>query len=117
MQAYQYSPQVTKLVLTVITVYIICWLPHWVTQVTSPSSFFSQLLHILLLTTKIFLQTLTIFLHQIALISQPPGSRQSNTLVIVILLADCLQYSNSAMNPVLYAFLSENFKKSFRKVS
>ena len=25
------------------------------------------------------------------------------------------QYSNSAMNPVLYAFLSENFKKSFRK--
>ena len=36
--------------------------------------------------------------------------------MIVILLADCLQYSNSAMNPVLYAFLSENFKKSFRKV-
>lgn len=75
--------KVTKLVLTVITVYIICWLPHWVTQ--------------------------------IALISQPPGNQQSNTLVIVILLADCLQYSNSAMNPVLYAFLSENFKKSFRK--
>jgi len=75
--------KVTKLVLTVITVYIICWLPHWVTQ--------------------------------LALISQPPGTQQSNTLVIVILLADCLQYSNSAMNPVLYAFLSENFKKSFRK--
>lgn len=75
--------KVTKLVLTVITVYIICWLPHWVTQ--------------------------------LALISQPPDSAQSNTLVIVILLADCLQYSNSAMNPVLYAFLSENFKKSFRK--
>jgi len=75
--------KVTKLVLTVITVYIICWLPHWVTQ--------------------------------IALISQPPGHNQGNTLVIVILLSDCLQYSNSAMNPVLYAFLSDNFKKSFRK--
>ena len=25
--------KVTKLVLTVITVYIICWLPHWVTQI------------------------------------------------------------------------------------
>lgn len=75
--------KVTKLVLTVITVYIICWLPHWVTQ--------------------------------LALISQPPSTEQNNTLVIVILLADCLQYSNSAMNPVLYAFLSENFKKSFRK--
>ena len=36
-------------------------------------------------------------------------------LVIVILLSDCLQYSNSAINPVLYAFLSDNFKKSFRK--
>jgi hypothetical protein len=53
---------------------------------------------------------------QLALISQPPGKQLSNTLVIVMLLADCLQYSNSAMNPVLYAFLSENFKKSFQKV-
>ena len=35
--------------------------------------------------------------------------------MIVILLSDCLQYSNSAINPVLYAFLSDNFKKSFRK--
>jgi len=75
--------KVTKLVLTVITVYIICWLPHWVTQ--------------------------------IALIRQDPGFDQGNTLVIVILLSDCLQYSNSAINPVLYAFLSDNFKKSFRK--
>ena len=25
--------KVTKLVLTVITVYIICWLPHWATQI------------------------------------------------------------------------------------
>ncbi len=33
----------------------------------------------------------------------------------VILLSDCLCYSNSAMNPVLYAFLSDNFKKSFLK--
>ncbi len=32
-----------------------------------------------------------------------------------MLLAGCLSYSNSAMNPVLYAFLSENFKKSFLK--
>ena len=47
--------------------------------------------------------------------SQEPGFNQSNTLVIVILLSDCLQYSNSAINPVLYAFLSDNFKKSFRK--
>ncbi len=36
-------------------------------------------------------------------------------MVAVFLLAGCLSYSNSAMNPVLYAFLSENFKKSFLK--
>ena len=32
-----------------------------------------------------------------------------------MLLAGCLSYSNSAMNPILYAFLSDNFKKSFMK--
>ena len=32
-----------------------------------------------------------------------------------MLLASCLSYANSAMNPILYAFLSENFKKSFAK--
>jgi len=74
--------KVTKLVLTVISVYILCWLPHWVTQ--------------------------------LALISQPPGY-QSETIVVITLLANCLSYSNSAMNPVLYAFLSDNFKKSFIK--
>ena len=36
-------------------------------------------------------------------------------MVAVMLLAGCLSYSNSAMNPILYAFLSDNFKKSFMK--
>ena len=54
-------------------------------------------------------------LTEILYFSKPPGHDQGNTLVIVILLSDCLQYSNSAINPVLYAFLSDNFKKSFRK--
>ncbi|XP_050310677.1 somatostatin receptor type 2-like isoform X2 [Anthonomus grandis grandis] len=31
------------------------------------------------------------------------------------LLASCLSYFNSAVNPILYAFLSDNFKKSFWK--
>lgn len=75
--------KVTRLVLTVITVYILCWLPYWITQ--------------------------------LALIFTPPGHNQDNVMVAVMLLAGCLSYSNSAMNPVLYAFLSENFKKSFMK--
>ena len=75
--------KVTRLVLTVITVYICCWLPYWITQ--------------------------------LALIFTPPGKTQENVMIAIFLLAGCLSYSNSAMNPVLYAFLSENFKKSFLK--
>lgn len=74
--------KVTKLVLTVITVYIMCWLPHWISQV--------------------------------ALISSNPGCATKLELAI-FLVCGCLSYSNSAMNPILYAFLSDNFKKSFMK--
>uniref|UniRef100_A0A0A9YNR1 Somatostatin receptor type 4 n=1 Tax=Lygus hesperus TaxID=30085 RepID=A0A0A9YNR1_LYGHE len=75
--------KVTKLVLTVITVYVLCWLPYWIMQV--------------------------------ALIFTPPNQCQSRITVTVFLIAGCLSYSNSAMNPILYAFLSDNFKKSFMK--
>lgn len=75
--------KVTKLVLTVITVYVFCWLPYWITQM--------------------------------ALIFTPPHQCQSKVTVTIFLLAGCLSYSNSAMNPILYAFLSDNFKKSFMK--
>lgn len=32
------------------------------------------------------------------------------------LVANCLAYTNSCINPILYAFLSENFRKSFRNL-
>ena len=73
----------TKLVLTVITVYVLCWLPYW--------------------------------LMQVALIYTPPKQCQSKITITSFLLAGFLSYSNSAMNPILYAFLSDNFKKSFLK--
>ena len=75
--------KVTKLVLTVITVYVFCWLPYWITQV--------------------------------ALILTPKNESLSSLGVIVYLITGVLSYSNSAMNPILYAFLSDNFKKSFVK--
>ncbi|XP_065359082.1 somatostatin receptor type 5-like [Calliphora vicina] len=75
--------KVTKLVLTVITVYILCWLPYWISQV--------------------------------ALITSSPGNCASRLEITIFLFVGCLGYSNSAMNPVLYAFLSDNFKKSFMK--
>lgn len=73
--------KVTNLVLTVITVYILCWTPYWVIQLTM-------------------------------LYTEPD---QSTFLVIIHLVTSCLTYSNSAVNPILYAFLSDNFKKSFLK--
>lgn len=75
--------KVTKLVLTVITVYMLCWLPYWLSQVSLITS---------------------------------DGSMCSSKLeVIVFLLVGCLGYINSAINPILYAYLSDNFKKSFLK--
>lgn len=32
------------------------------------------------------------------------------------MLAHCLAYSNSSVNPIIYAFLSENFRNSYRQV-
>lgn len=76
--------KVTRLVLTVITVYILCWLPHWVSQVSLINSFV--------------------------------GHRELTRVeILLVLLFGCLAYSNSAMNPILYAFLSDNFRKSFSK--
>ena len=76
--------KVTRLVLTVITVYIFCWFPYWITQ--------------------------------LALIFAEPSDKEDEKIVVAVnLLVGCLSYSNSAVNPVLYAFLSENFKKSFMK--
>lgn len=75
--------KVTKLVLTVITVYVMCWLPYWVGQ--------------------------------LALIHSPPDLCKSRLEITIFVLVGCLGYSNSAMNPILYAFLSDNFKKSFMK--
>nr|UDW36580.1 allatostatin C receptor 3 [Homarus americanus] len=75
--------KVTKLVLTVITAYVLCWLPYWVLQ--------------LILTFSM------------------PKQVQSRVMIIFFLISSSLSYINSAINPILYAFLSENFKKSFLK--
>ncbi|XP_004604293.1 galanin receptor type 1 [Sorex araneus] len=45
------------------------------------------------------------------------GSFPLNTASFVFrVVAHCLVYSNSSVNPIIYAFLSENFRKAYRQV-
>ena len=71
---------VTVMVLTVIAVYIICWLPYWVFQVY---------------------------------LTFTPAEYIPKFVFHAFLVITILSYANSALNPLLYAFLSDNFRKSF----
>lgn len=74
--------KVTALVMTVIAVYVCCWLPYWLFQI-----------HLTFFTDT----------------SVPPPPWRFNLYQIITLFT----YANSALNPVLYAFLSENFRRCF----
>uniref|UniRef100_A0A1B8XTX5 G-protein coupled receptors family 1 profile domain-containing protein n=1 Tax=Xenopus tropicalis TaxID=8364 RepID=A0A1B8XTX5_XENTR len=70
------------LVIYVILLFIFCWLPFYIFNVSSVS----------------------------LLIVPTPGLKAMWDFVVV------LSYANSCANPILYAFLSDNFKKSFQNV-
>lgn len=74
--------KVTALVMTVIAVYVSCWLPHWLFQI-----------HLVIFTDG----------------RGPPPRWQFYLFQIFTLLT----YANSALNPLLYAFLSDNFRRCF----
>lgn len=105
--------KVTKLVLTVITVYIFCWLPYWVAQVsliTSPIEMCGTRLKVMIFLFVCWLRYITAN-NAIAFIN----SNNYNNILLYSFSFFFISYSNSAINPILYAYLSDNFKKSFLK--
>lgn len=74
--------KVTRMVSIVVAVFVLCWLPFYIFNVTSVTS------------------------------SINPTSAVKSTFDFVVVLG----YANSCANPILYAFLSDNFKKSFQNV-
>ncbi|XP_057632219.1 somatostatin receptor type 2 [Chionomys nivalis] len=74
--------KVTRMVSIVVAVFIFCWLPFYIFNVSSVS----------------------------VAISPTPALKGMFDFVVI------LTYANSCANPILYAFLSDNFKKSFQNV-
>ena len=74
--------RVTKMVLTVIAVYVVCWLPYWIQQI------------------------ILTFLDQ---------GHSSLWVILSFMAITILSYSNSMLNPFIYAFLSEYFRNRFVK--
>ncbi|XP_033742197.1 somatostatin receptor type 2-like [Pecten maximus] len=75
--------KVTRMVLTVISVYIVCWLPYWCFQVN--------------------------------LTLRPKDKSLEDWEILMFNFFTVLTSSNSMLNPILYAFLSDNFRRSFLK--
>ncbi|KAK0051820.1 somatostatin receptor type 2 [Biomphalaria pfeifferi] len=74
--------RVTRLVLTVIAIYVVCWLPYWTFQV---------------------------------FIVFKDVKDSGESMILLLNGFTVLSYANSMLNPLLYAFLSDNFRKSFVK--
>ncbi|XP_075996132.1 somatostatin receptor type 2-like [Genypterus blacodes] len=74
--------KVTRMVSIVVAVFVLCWLPFYIFNVTSVTG------------------------------SIKVSSAVKSTFDFVVVLG----YANSCANPILYAFLSDNFKKSFQNV-
>ncbi|XP_077980383.1 somatostatin receptor type 2-like [Glandiceps talaboti] len=79
--------KVTRMVTVVVGVFFLCWSPFYIMNLC--------------------------FQHVIESVSQ-----NVNLYLVMRILyyaAQCIGYANSCANPIIYAFLSDNFKKSFQK--
>ncbi|XP_078518294.1 somatostatin receptor type 1-like [Lissotriton helveticus] len=70
--------RITRMVMLVVAVFVVCWMPFYIIQLFS------------------------VFFH-------PPNPLVTQLFVI-------LSYANSGANPILYGFVSDNFRRSFQRI-
>ncbi|KAG9338200.1 hypothetical protein JZ751_026951 [Albula glossodonta] len=78
LQRRRSEKKLTRMVLLVVAVFVVCWMPFYIVQLVS-------------------------------IFRQPPDPMVTQLFVI-------LSYANSGANPILYGFVSDNFRRSFQRI-
>lgn len=78
LQRRRSEKKITRMVLLVVAVFVLCWMPFYVVQLVS-------------------------------VFHRPPNPMVTQLFVI-------LSYVNSSANPILYGFVSDNFRRSFQRI-
>ncbi|XP_074554963.1 somatostatin receptor type 1 [Halichoeres trimaculatus] len=79
LQRRRSEKKITRMVLLVVAVFVLCWMPFYVAQLVS-------------------------------VFHRPPDPLVTQLFVI-------LSYANSSANPILYGFVSDNFRRSFQRIA
>uniref|UniRef100_A0A3Q1HFL2 G-protein coupled receptors family 1 profile domain-containing protein n=1 Tax=Anabas testudineus TaxID=64144 RepID=A0A3Q1HFL2_ANATE len=78
LQRRRSEKKITRMVLLVVAVFVLCWMPFYIAQLVS-------------------------------VFHRPPDPMVTQLFVI-------LSYANSGANPILYGFVSDNFRRSFQRI-
>lgn len=100
--------KVTTLVLVVVLSYIILWLPYWSNQVYL----------VVQLTKYLSMRASNVTFESMSANDTDTAAQQQSiqNSIILSFFFQSLSYTNSAINPVLYAFMSQNFRTCFKAV-
>nr|ANO39117.1 GCR313 [Schmidtea mediterranea] len=104
----QNRQKTTKLVTIIIVTYICCWLPHWINQLRSLSFYYQ---------TEKFNFSLNPTKNKTRILMSSSNNNYSSFYALFLnLIYQLLGYLNSAINPILYSYMSINFRTAFGKM-